>query len=75
MRNNGTTATTGWTYPAGQKVTQAWNATATQTGSTVTVTNAGYNGTLAPGASATFGFLGSSTGTNSVPSPITCTPR
>ena len=39
------------------------------------VGDAGYNGALASGASATFGFLGSSTGTNPVPSPITCTPR
>jgi hypothetical protein len=75
VHNNGTAPTTGWTvgwtFPAGQKVTQAWNATATQTGTTVTVTNAGYNGALAPGASATFGFLGSTTGTNPVPTTIT----
>jgi hypothetical protein len=37
------------------------------------VTNASYNGALAPGGATTFGFLGSTTGTtNPVPSPITC---
>jgi hypothetical protein len=33
----------------------------------VTARNAGYNGSLAAGGSTNFGFLGSRTGTNSVP--------
>ncbi|MBQ1023610.1 CotH kinase family protein [Micromonospora sp. C95] len=61
-----------WTYPAGQAVTQAWNATVTSQGSTVTARNVSYNGSLAAGASTTFGFLGSTTGTPSTPTP-TCT--
>jgi xyloglucan-specific exo-beta-1,4-glucanase len=77
VKNNGTAATTGWkagwTYTAGQTVTQSWGGTATQSGSAVSVVNAGYNGVLSSGASTTFGFLGGSTGTtNPVPSPITC---
>src|SRR3954470_10208315 len=40
-----------WSYSAGQQVTQAWNATATQSGSRVTVASAGYNGSLATNAS------------------------
>jgi xyloglucan-specific exo-beta-1,4-glucanase len=80
VRNNGTASTTGWsvgwTFTGGQTLTQTWSGTGSQTGSTVTVRNAGYNGALAPGATATFGFLGSTTGTtNPVPSPITCTPN
>ena len=61
-----------WTYANGQTVTQAWNATVTSSGSTVTATNVSYNGSLAAAASTSFGFLGSYTGTNSVPA-VTCT--
>ncbi|MGN9908790.1 cellulose binding domain-containing protein [Phytohabitans sp. LJ34] len=61
-----------WTYANGQRVTQSWNATVTTSGSTVTARNVDYNGTLAAGATATFGFLGSWTGSNPVPA-ATCT--
>ncbi|MFI5928205.1 cellulase family glycosylhydrolase [Micromonospora sp. NPDC051543] len=64
--------TTRWTYTNGQSVTQAWNATLTSSGSTVTARNADYNGRLAAGASATFGFLGSWNGTNPTPQ-VSCT--
>src|SRR4051812_11844712 len=48
-----------WSFPAaGQAVTQAWNATATQSGSAVTVTNAGYKGAIATRGSAPFGLNG-----------------
>ena len=56
-----------WSYAAGQQVTQAWNATVTQSGSQVTAKNAGYNGSLATNASTSFGFNGSWTGSNPVP--------
>ncbi|BBH70932.1 xyloglucanase [Actinoplanes sp. OR16] len=77
VKNTGPAATTGWnvkwTYTGGQTVTQSWGGTATQSGTAVTVVNAGYNGVLSSGASTTFGFLGSTTGTtNPIPSPITC---
>ena len=49
-----------------------WNGQYTQTGSTVTVRNAGYNGNLGPNASTTFGFLASWTGTNGAPTNISC---
>jgi chitin-binding protein len=59
----------GWTvslaYPAGQTIQQGWNATVSASGSTVTATNAGYNGALAAGASTTFGFI--SSGASTVP--------
>ncbi|TDC71082.1 cellulose-binding protein, partial [Micromonospora sp. KC606] len=57
-----------WTLASGQRVTQAWNATLTSSGSTVTARNASYNGTLGAGAKATFGFLGSGSGANPTPS-------
>jgi len=72
----GTAAISGWTvtltFPNGQSVTQAWNATVTTSGPTATARNAGYNGSLAAGASTTFGFLGSWTGSNGAPA-VTCT--
>lgn len=52
-----------WTNPSGQQVTQAWNATITSSGSTVTASDVGYNGSLGSGASTTFGLLGSASGT------------
>ncbi|MFI7541951.1 cellulase family glycosylhydrolase [Actinoplanes sp. NPDC049599] len=71
----GATAVKGWTvtlaFPNGQTITQVWNATVTGSGSTVTARNVGYNGSLAAGASTTFGFLGAWTGTNGAPA-LTC---
>ncbi|MFI5976098.1 cellulase family glycosylhydrolase [Streptomyces sp. NPDC051452] len=45
-----------WTWPGAQSVSGMWNASYTQAGKTVTATNAAHNGTLAPGASTSFGF-------------------
>jgi Glycosyl hydrolase family 12/Cellulose binding domain/Putative Ig domain len=65
----------GWTFPGNQKITNLWNGTYSQTGSgqSVTVSNAPYNGTLAPGASTTFGFTASYTGSNVAPASLSCT--
>ncbi|HTJ35387.1 MAG TPA: cellulose binding domain-containing protein [Dactylosporangium sp.] len=62
---NGWTLT--WNFAGGQTVTQAWNATVTQSGTAVTAVNAGYNGALGTGASTSFGFNGAWTGANPVP--------
>ncbi|MFC8849878.1 MULTISPECIES: cellulose binding domain-containing protein [unclassified Micromonospora] len=67
-----------WSFTAGQTVTQAWNATATQSGTRVTATNVGYNGNLPTGGGTTFGFNGSWTGSNPAPTSfavngVTCT--
>ncbi|MET8200752.1 cellulase family glycosylhydrolase [Micromonospora taraxaci] len=64
--------TTRWTYANGQSVTQAWNATLTSSGATVTARNADYNGRLAAGASTSFGFIGGWTGSNAPPA-VSCT--
>ncbi|WP_432933123.1 endo-1,4-beta-xylanase [Microbispora sp. CA-135349] len=45
-----------WTWPGGQTISSLWNGTQSVSGSSVTVRNASYNGSLAAGASATFGF-------------------
>jgi cellulase/cellobiase CelA1 len=60
------------TLPGGQAVTQLWNASYTQSGNQVTVTNASWNGALAPGATATFGFLANGDG-GTPPTTIGCT--
>jgi endo-1,4-beta-xylanase len=57
-----------WTYGAGQQLTQAWNATCTQSGAAVTCANATYNGTVPDGGSVTFGFNASWSGGN--PEPV-----
>ncbi|GLI01112.1 CotH kinase family protein [Phytohabitans aurantiacus] len=66
---NGWTVT--WTFANGQSLSQAWNATVTTSGTAVTARNVSYNGALGAGASTTFGFIGSWTGTNAVPT-LTC---
>ena len=56
-----------WSFGAGQTITSLWNGSVVQSGSQVTVTDAGYNANIAPGASTAFGFNGAWTGTNPVP--------
>jgi hypothetical protein len=56
-----------WTFANGQTVTQAWNATVTQSGAAVTATNASYNAAIATGATVSFGFNGAWNGTNQAP--------
>ncbi|NYI04352.1 cellulose-binding domain-containing protein [Allostreptomyces psammosilenae] len=56
-----------WTYPAGQRVTSAWNAQVTQDGTRVTAVSAAHNASLATGASASFGLQGTWTTANPAP--------
>jgi hypothetical protein len=60
-----------WSYPSGQQVTQAWSTSLTQSGTTVTARNAGYNGSIATSGTVSFGFNGSWTGSNPVPTAFT----
>ncbi|MEV4479558.1 cellulase family glycosylhydrolase [Micromonospora coxensis] len=67
-----------WTFPSGQRVTQAWNATVTSSGDQVTAANVSYNGNLGTNATTSFGFNGSWSGTNTAPTTfalngVTCT--
>ncbi|MCF6521907.1 endo-1,4-beta-xylanase [Streptomyces sp. JJ36] len=63
--------TVSWDFPAGQRLSQAWNAGCTQSGARVTCTNAGWNGTVPDGGSVSFGFNAEWSGSN--PSPDTVT--
>jgi len=66
--------TVAWTFLDGQVVSQLWSGAVTRNGSRVTVSNAAYNGALAVGASTTFGFTGTVTGTaNNPPAQLTVT--
>ncbi|MBG6054988.1 cellulose 1,4-beta-cellobiosidase [Salinibacterium sp. CAN_S4] len=75
VTNPGPTATkswtVGWTLASGQAITNMWSASNRISGAQVTVSNAEYNGAIAPGAAATFGFQG--TGAGAAGSPLTCT--
>jgi hypothetical protein len=67
VTNGGTTAVTHWTVqfdlPAGTTVSSLWSGTLTRSGNHYTVVNASFNGTVDPGASKSFGFNTSGTGT------------
>ncbi|WP_198166808.1 cellulose binding domain-containing protein, partial [Micromonospora rifamycinica] len=75
IRNTGTSAISGWnlrwSFANGQQVNQAWGGTYTQSGAQVTVTNAGWNGTIAAGGSANFGFISTWSGGNTAPTAFT----
>ena len=62
ITNGGSTTLNGWKVefdvPAGGSVASYWDALMTQSGTHYTFTNRDYNGTLAPGASAGFGWVG-----------------
>ena len=62
--------TVGWTFPGSQAISQMWNATFTQSGANVTAKNMSYTGSLAAGASTSFGFT--ATGSSATPSALTC---
>ncbi|MEV6799156.1 cellulase family glycosylhydrolase [Micromonospora rifamycinica] len=50
-----------WTWPAGVTLVNGWNATVTQSGTTVTAAAPGYAASLAAGASVTVGFTANGT--------------
>jgi endoglucanase len=56
-----------WTTASGQQVTQAWNATVTQSGSTVRASGVAWNAQLGADAATSFGFIGTWGGSNPVP--------
>ncbi|MGC5035970.1 glycoside hydrolase family 6 protein [Streptomyces sp. DT190] len=60
-----------WSYAGDQKVTSGWNARISQSGAAVTAANESYNAQLATGASVSFGFQGSYSGSNAIPATFT----
>lgn len=59
-----TSWTLGFDLGAGQRVTQGWNASWSQSGTRVTATSLAWNGSVGTNAWADLGFNGSSTGSN-----------
>jgi alpha-L-arabinofuranosidase len=71
ITNTGTTTQSGWTlqFNFAATITQIWNATVvSHSGTHYVIENAGYNSTIAPGQSVSFGFLGSPGGAPVAPS-------
>ncbi|GHJ48632.1 chitinase [Catellatospora sp. TT07R-123] len=70
--NNTSSTITSWNVqfdlPSGATMGTAWDAVVTTSGQHVTATNAGWNGTVAPGGTASFGFNVSGSG-----NPLNCT--
>jgi beta-glucosidase len=76
IRNNGPAAIDGWrlgwTFSGNQKITNLWSGSFTQSGSSVTVANAGFNaGIAADGGTVSFGFNLSYSGSNPKPAGFT----
>ncbi|MFI0808034.1 glycoside hydrolase family 18 chitinase [Streptomyces echinatus] len=69
VKNTGTSSISAWTvewdFPSGTSVGSAWDADVTGSGTHWTAKNKSYNGTIAPGASVSFGFNGSGPGSPS----------
>jgi hypothetical protein len=72
IKNTGTAAVTGWqltfALPSSAKLGSFWDAAITTSGATSTAKDRGYNGTLAAGASTSFGFIVAGSG-----APVSCT--
>ncbi|MFJ6701799.1 MULTISPECIES: glycoside hydrolase family 48 protein [unclassified Streptomyces] len=82
LTNRGSDAIDGWTltyaYTGDQKLANGWNGVWSQSGGSVTVRNASYNGTIAAGAAVSAGAQFSYTGANQAPAAFavngtTCT--
>lgn len=71
LGNTGTAPISPWTltftFGGDQKIATLWNASYTQSGEQVTVTNESYDSTVAPGSSVTVGFTGSYSSSNAAP--------
>ncbi len=71
INNTGTSTINGWTltftFPGDQHITNAWNATVTQSGEAVTLVNLSYNATIGPGGNTVLGFQGTWTSSDASP--------
>jgi endoglucanase len=72
IKNTGTQPINGWTltwtWSGNQRITQSWNSSYAQSGQSVALTNASWNGTINPGTTLTgIGFNANYSGTNQNP--------
>ena len=61
----------GWTFPGNQQITNGWNGVFSQSGANVTVRYPDWNPNIAPGATISFGFQGTYSGSNDAPTSFT----
>jgi mannan endo-1,4-beta-mannosidase len=75
VRNTATAPVSNWklefSFADGQKVSNMWGGTATQSGAAVSVAPASYSATIPAGGSVTLGFLASKGSTNAAPAQFT----
>ncbi|SBT43401.1 extracellular catalytic domain type 1 short-chain-length polyhydroxyalkanoate depolymerase [Micromonospora auratinigra] len=75
VTNTGATAVNGWsmtfTLPAGQRITNGWNATYSPGTGLVTARDVGYNASIPPGGSQTVGFQADHTGNSAAAAGFT----
>jgi hypothetical protein len=75
VTNTGGGAVNGWafrfTLPAGQTITNGWNATYSPNSGQVTATNLPHNASIPPGGTVTFGFQATHTGNTDRPANAT----
>jgi O-glycosyl hydrolase len=71
VANPGSSPVNGWTlafaFPGDQKITDAWNGVATQSGESVSIANESYNATIAAGGSTSLGFQGTFSASDAAP--------
>ena len=71
VANPGSSPVNGWTlafaFPGDQKITNAWNGVATQSGESVSIANESYNATIAAGGSTSLGFQGTFSASDAAP--------
>ena len=69
------TAVSGWTlkfdFPGNQTISNMWGGLYSQSGSSVTITNEGWNGNIGAGSSTSVGFQAIFSGSNGVPIAFT----
>ncbi|MEE3918428.1 cellulose binding domain-containing protein [Micromonospora sp. BRA006-A] len=74
VRNDGTEPVPGWLvswrWSGDERIQSIWGGVAEGSGQDAAVRNASWNGTLAPGASATFGLLVASSATPAAITPV-----
>ncbi|HTJ72511.1 MAG TPA: cellulose binding domain-containing protein [Actinospica sp.] len=71
VANNGSASSkgwkVGWSWGGNQQIVNLWNGTESHSGQSETVTNANFNGSIAPGGNTSFGFQANYSGTNAAP--------
>jgi predicted alpha/beta-hydrolase family hydrolase len=60
-----------WSFSGNERITQLWNGSHTQSGTQVSVTNAAWNGVVATGGTASFGFNATSGAGSVTPAAFT----